>query len=84
MPLIIDRHVPLRDGHFAAHGNREPVREQQIGDPHMGIRFADVAQRDHAHAELGLLDLDRGRGNSRMIRVIGMSESIERSRNSLP
>ena len=43
--LVIDRHVPLRDRHLAAHRNDEGVRKHQIGDAHMRARLADLPQR---------------------------------------
>jgi hypothetical protein len=55
---VVDRHVPLRDRHLAAHGNDEAVGEDQIGHPDMGLVVADLAQRDQAEAVVGRLDLD--------------------------
>ena len=50
VPGIVDRHMPLRDRHLAAHRNDEGVGEHQVGDPHMGVGVADAAQRRHPQA----------------------------------
>ena len=56
--LVIDRHMPLGDGHFRAHGNDEGMREELIGHPHMGALVVDLAERDQPQAVFGVLDID--------------------------
>src|SRR3546814_3827334 len=41
---VVDRHMPLGDGHFGRQRNVEGLREQQVGDPHMGAVAAELAQ----------------------------------------
>ena len=50
--------MPLRDRHLRVHRNDEGLREEDVGDANVRLRFADLAQRMQAHAVLGALDAD--------------------------
>ena len=56
--LVIDRHVPLGDGHLRAHRNHETVRKQLVGDADMSALPIELPQRDQAQAVFGALDID--------------------------
>ena len=58
VPIVVDRHVPLRDRHLARHGNDETVRENEIGHADVRVGAADATQRDHAHPVICRLDLN--------------------------
>jgi hypothetical protein len=55
---VVDRNVPLRDRHLAAHRNDEGVGEDQIGDADVRLLAADLAECDEAEPIVGRLDLD--------------------------
>src|SRR5262245_798940 len=56
--LVIDRHVPLRNCHLAAHRDDERIGKHQIGHAHMRAAFADLSQRHQPEAEVRWFDLD--------------------------
>src|SRR5262249_50291831 len=55
---IVGRHMPLRDGHFAAHRNGEGIWEDQIRHADMSVLCIDLTQRQYAKSKIGGLDVD--------------------------
>jgi hypothetical protein len=43
---VVDRHMPLGDGHLRAHRDHEGVGEDEVGDAHMGVLVVQPAQSE--------------------------------------
>ena len=72
---IINRDMPLGDGHFIGHRNGDCLGEDLIGDADMHCLSIQVPQRHDAQAVIGRFHIILGRGKSRRMRVIGISVS---------
>ena len=56
--FIVDGNVPLRDGHFIAHWDRDGVREHQVGDAVVHRVAVDTSRRDEPESVVGILRPD--------------------------